>query len=414
MSMFRPTSVLLFEKKAEYNLYPFSVMHPSWELRVGMFTLYEKWRKQLPGAKLSFHGRPLHATSFRERKSVKHEAPRGSVLALQANIVPDTDTLFSLNQAVNDNPGQALVFRSQKTLVGSWIPAESETHHQSDDIVALSTKNAKIIDVRLTQLQHVWDALTLNAQSIRQDASLVAGELHEVVAPAHCTTMGSDDILCFSQPHLYPGVILDTTNGPIVFGENVTVMHQSVIMGPVFIGDNSTVKSGAKIYPECTIGPWCKVGGEVENSIFQGYSNKQHDGFMGHSFISEWVNIGADTNTSDLKNNYGNIRAQMGNHTVDTGRMFLGFLCGDHTKTAINTQLNTGTICGVSSNIFTTGFPPKFIPSFSWGGTEHAPPYSIDKALETAARVMARRNVKLLSIEETILRREYESQAIHY
>ncbi len=414
MSAFNPTSILLFEKKTTYNLFPFSIMHPSWELRVGALTLYEKWLMHFPAAKLSFHGRPLQSNSFRERHGLKHEAIVGNVLALQANVVPDTETMFSLKQTVEEHPGESLVFMQEDSIVGVYVPAQPDVQHSSDALTAATTEFAKCVEVRVTTLQHLWDALTINAKQIGQDLALMQSKLRDVEIPSFVHTCGSNEIVCETQPTLLPGVVLDSTSGPIVFGNNATVMHNSVIMGPAFIGDNCTIKSGAKIYPECTFGPWCKVGGELENTIFQAYSNKQHDGFMGHSFISEWVNIGADTNTSDLKNNYGNVRVVMGQHTIDTGRMFLGFLCGDHTKTAINTQLNTGTLCGVSSNIFTTHFPPKYIPSFSWGGSEHSEPYSIDKALETAARVMSRRKKTMLSIEETILRREYESQTSNF
>jgi UDP-N-acetylglucosamine diphosphorylase/glucosamine-1-phosphate N-acetyltransferase len=164
------------------------------------------------------------------------------------------------------------------------------------------------------------------------------------------------------------------------------------------------VKVGAKIYGDTSIGPLCKVGGEIENSIVLGFSNKQHDGFLGHSYLGAWVNLGADTNTSDLKNNYGNVRVQLGGEAIDTGRMFLGALIGDHAKTGINTMLNTGTIVGVSANVFGAGFPSKSIAPFSWGGAEGYQRFEIDKAIELARTVMARRNVTFTDADETLLR----------
>jgi UDP-N-acetylglucosamine diphosphorylase/glucosamine-1-phosphate N-acetyltransferase len=203
------------------------------------------------------------------------------------------------------------------------------------------------------------------------------------------------------------GVILDATDGPIVIGRGARIMPNAVIMGPVVIGNDSIVKASAKIYEGTTIGPVCKVGGEIENAIFQGYANKQHDGYVGHSFIGEWCNLGADTNTSDLKNDYSNVRVQIEGEEIDTGSMFVGLLLGDHSKCAINTQFNTGTVVGVSSNIFDAGFPPKWIPSFSWGGAQGFVDYRFEKAMQVAEIVTGRRNIVQSEAERTLLRELY-------
>jgi UDP-N-acetylglucosamine diphosphorylase/glucosamine-1-phosphate N-acetyltransferase len=179
-------------------------------------------------------------------------------------------------------------------------------------------------------------------------------------------------------------------------------MSQSVIQGPAYIGKNSIVKIGAKIYHETTVGEVCKVGGEIENAIFQSYSNKQHDGFLGHAYLGRWVNLGAATNNSDLKNNYAKISVKHNGRVVDTGLQFLGLIMGDHSKTAIGTLFNTGTIVGVSSNIFGAGFQPRAIPSFAWGGSEFIKEYKLEKALEVAEIVMSRRNKKLTDAMKTL------------
>jgi UDP-N-acetylglucosamine diphosphorylase/glucosamine-1-phosphate N-acetyltransferase len=185
-------------------------------------------------------------------------------------------------------------------------------------------------------------------------------------------------------------------------------MSNTVIYGPCYIGKNSTIKPGAKIYPNTSIGEWCKVGGEVENSIFQAYSNKQHEGFLGHSFISEWVNLGADTNNSDLKNTYSNISMQLPHKLVNTNRIFLGLICGDHTKSGINSMFTTGTVSGLCGILVKEWFLPNYIKSYTWGGKTNSPIYKFEKAIETAKIVMLRRNKELCEEEIELLKLEYE------
>ena len=198
--------------------------------------------------------------------------------------------------------------------------------------------------------------------------------------------------------------MLDAEKGPIVIGANVRIFPNAVIEGPAFVGGGSLIKIGAKIYENTSIGPMCKVGGEVEGSILHGFANKQHDGFLGHAYLCPWVNLGADTNNSDLKNNYGSVRVTINGTEVDSGSLFVGVIMGDHAKSAINTMFNTGTVVGVGSNVFGAGFPPKYIPAFSWGGAEGIETYAIDKCIDVARKVMLRRNQTLTSAGEALLR----------
>jgi UDP-N-acetylglucosamine diphosphorylase/glucosamine-1-phosphate N-acetyltransferase len=191
---------------------------------------------------------------------------------------------------------------------------------------------------------------------------------------------------------LKPGVVLDASTGPIFIEKNVTIFPNAVIQGPFYIGESSRIKSCATIYPNVSIGKVCKVGGEVEDTIIHPYTNKQHSGFLGHSYLGSWINIGADTNNSDLQNNYGTIKVQVNGRHIDSGKQFVGLMMGDHSKTAINTMFNTGTVVGFSSNVYGAGFPPKYIPSFGWGGSESMKEYKLAKAFETARTVFARRD----------------------
>jgi UDP-N-acetylglucosamine diphosphorylase/glucosamine-1-phosphate N-acetyltransferase len=195
---------------------------------------------------------------------------------------------------------------------------------------------------------------------------------------------------------------MDASTGPIFIEKNVTIFPNAVIQGPFYIGESSKIKSCATIYPNVSIGTVCKVGGEVEDTIIHPFSNKQHSGFLGHSYLGSWINLGADTNNSDLQNNYGTIKVQINGKHIDSGKQFVGLLMGDHSKTAINKMFNTGTVVGFSSNVFGAGFPPKYIPSFGWGGSESMKEYKLAKAIETAKAVFTRRDKNFSTDDEKL------------
>jgi len=256
-------------------------------------------------------------------------------------------------------------------------------------------------------LNYLFDIFDIVGKIIKEDfavecENLILNEFKGVYL------VNKNNIQISRTAQIAPNCVIDGTDGPVIIDENVRIMPQSTIIGPAYIGKNSIVKIGAKIYHNTAIGDWCKVGGEIENCVIQDYSNKQHEGFLGHSFLGEWVNFGADTNTSDLKNTYSNIKIRIERTEIDTGRMFLGTLCGDHTKTGINTMLTTGTVVGICGILVREWFLPNFIPSFSWGGAKDSPIYKVEKALETSRIVMKRRNKELLPEEEKLIRLEYE------
>ena len=207
-------------------------------------------------------------------------------------------------------------------------------------------------------------------------------------------SIGSGNIYVGKNVFVHPFVSFDLRHGDIILDNHSEIMAHSALSGPCYVGEHSKIKIGAKIYKNTIIGPVCKIGGEVEDVIIQGYSNKQHDGFLGHAFLGEWCNLGADTNNSDLKNNYASVDIWENGKMVDTGSQFMGAIFGDHSKTGINTQLNTGTVVGFSSNIFGSGFPDRLIPSFYWSADGRLLDYRMNKAKETAKIVMGRRNVE--------------------
>jgi UDP-N-acetylglucosamine diphosphorylase/glucosamine-1-phosphate N-acetyltransferase len=261
-------------------------------------------------------------------------------------------------------------------------------------------------------LKNRWDIYALNHLVLKQDFDLLtAGRKSQKLSVTN-TLIGPKEMLFIEEGAKVEAAILNTSSGPIYVGRNAEIMEGSIVRGPLAMCEESALKLGAKIYGATTLGPHCKVGGEVNNVVFQAYSNKGHDGFLGNALIGEWCNLGADTNTSNLKNNYGLVDTYSyeTNGQVKTDVQFMGVCMGDHSKCGINTMFNTGTVTGVSSNIYGAGFPLKFIPSFTWGGAEGSEPFRFEKAIEYANNMMARRGLKLSSEEVAILKHIHDEQ----
>ena len=352
--------IRFFNDEGSGNLQPLTHMRDAQDLRCGILTLKEKAESSLKKLKTPF--------------SI---LLNGRVLVGQ----PLADEIKKAKSPV--------VFMKDRTVVAALVKKTS-----ADKVPASLDVPKKQIKAFLVEFP--WDLIYANGKEIGEDVKrLGLKPASPSRLPKQVFIVNKKAVFIGKNVTVKPGVVLDAENGPIVIDDNAVIMSNSVIMGPVYIGKGSTVKAIAKIYGGTTVGPMCKIGGELEATIFHGYSNKQHDGFLGHSYISEWVNLGADTNNSDLKNNYENVRVQMGSRTVDTGRMFMGLVMGDHSKSGINSMFNTGTIAGVSCNIFGSNFPDKYIPSFSWGGGGHYSTYDIERAVKTARAVMKRRNVEM-------------------
>jgi UDP-N-acetylglucosamine diphosphorylase/glucosamine-1-phosphate N-acetyltransferase len=280
------------------------------------------------------------------------------------------------------------------------------------DVNAVKAKNKKY-EVEVNSIDFTYDIFSYNAEQIALDISLLTeGKTSQKLS--NTNTLIGDNIFV-EEGASVEGAIIDTTDGPVYLGRDTTVMIGSLIKGPFALCKASTTKMGAKISGGTTVGPHSKVGGEINNCVFQGYSNKGHDGFLGNSVIGEWCNLGADTNSSNLKNNYAEIKLWNYNDKrfTKTGLQFCGLIMGDHSKCGINTMFNTGTVVGVSSNIFGAGFPRNFIPSFTWGGASGFSTYAMGKAFETATRVMERRKLDLTQEDREILIHIFESTSEH-
>ena len=301
-------------------------------------------------------------------------------------------------------PNKALVAAIQQL-------ADGEGLYAGDTLLAYrNAANQKVIFAEeFTKIEKLWHIFQYNAIELQTDFDLLtAGRKSQVLSDTNLI-MGSENIFVEEGAKL-EGAILNATTGPIYIGKNAEVMEGSIVRGPFAMCEHSVLKMGAKIYGATTLGPYCKVGGEVNNSVLMSYSNKGHDGFLGNSVLGEWCNIGADTNNSNLKNNYAEVRlwSEQAGRFEKTGLQFCGLIMGDHSKCGINTMFNTGTIVGVSANIFGAGFPRNFVPSFAWGGSAGYSTYQLPKVFETAEKVMMRRGVPFDDTEKAILQQVFE------
>lgn len=382
-----PKTICIYEDEHFANLYPLTYTRPVFELLCGTMSLGERIRRFFPDARLVYKCREAIIPTLKEKyPSIPiNLLIEGPCLYINGAVLFD-ETLF--HKITSDSN---LTLTCEDTTVAFWN--------------ALSTKKEKH-DAKV--IRYTWDIIGYNPDMIKSDfkKTVIEGKTSDGVHLVEPTriSIGKNSVI-------KPGVVLDAENGSIIIGNNVTVMPNAVIEGPCYIGDHSVIKVGAKIYEGTSIGPVCKVGGEVEASIIHGFSNKQHDGFLGHSYIGEWCNLGADTNTSDLKNNYSSVKMDVNGKEVDTGSLFVGLMMGDHSKSGINTMFNTGTTVGVSSNIFGAGFPPKTIPSFAWVDGSDVQGYRLDKAIEVARNVMARRNMTMTDNYTALMKHIFEITA---
>ncbi|MBM7418523.1 MULTISPECIES: GlmU family protein [Chryseobacterium] len=365
---------------------PLTFTRPVAEMRCGILTFSERWQKILENTEVSFFTEAYLQYKFAEPQ--KKES-----LFLVTNFLP-TETVI---QQIKDlKQGEALVYEDE--LVAAKINMEGFSLNQIE----------KMTDIKeeLVFFKKPTDLFTYNKEAIDFDFELLTkGKTSQELSSTNGFLGNKEDLFIEEGAEIEFSTI-NTKTGKIYIGKNAEVMEGCNLRGPIALCEGSKFNLGAKIYGATTIGPHSKVGGEVSNIIIFGYSNKGHDGFVGNSVIGEWCNLGADTNSSNLKNNYGNVK--LWNYRTkdfqDTGLQFAGLIMGDHSKTAINTQLNTGTVIGVASNIFKEGFPPNLIENFSWGGFKDDERFKLDKAYEVAEKVMARRKLPLTDDDKAILK----------
>jgi UDP-N-acetylglucosamine diphosphorylase/glucosamine-1-phosphate N-acetyltransferase len=382
--------ILFQSQMAQKGLQPFSLTRPISEIRLGILTITEKWELALK--------KPV---SFLTKSYLQKKYPlvKGDDnLLINGAVLPDKNLLKAINALL---PGQILF--SNPVILAARI--NKKQLNALKDIEELTKLNRVNTDLAFFKLRHPWEIFKFNGEEIRKDFILLTkGRKSQKISKTN-QILGKNQIFIESGAKIECS-ILNATNGPIYIGKNAEIMEGSLIRGPFALGEGAVIKMGAKIYGDTTIGPYCKVGGEVNNSVMFANSNKAHDGYIGNTVIGEWCNLGADTNTSNLKNNYANVEVlDFQTYTmIDTGLQFCGLIMGDHSKCGINTMFNTGTVVGVNTNIFGTGFPIKFIPSFAWGGSAGFTTYRIDQAIEVAKKVFERRGKTFDKIEQDILK----------
>lgn len=383
---------ILFDDNSWDNLLPLTFTRPVSELRIGILTIKEKWEKLLT-TKCSYLTKEYLSEKYKSKIDDDN-------ILINSSVIPNKELI---NEIKLLNISEAII--SKNIIIAIRQNKESVSNFNIDNQEYKSHEAKSAFD----KINYPWDIFTLNGQEIEADFKLLThnrksqdiSKNNNLLFPERIFVEEGATVL-FSN--------LNATNGSIYIGKDAEIMEGSNVRGPFALCEHSALKIGSKIYGPTTIGPHSKVGGEVNNSIIIGYSNKAHDGFLGQAVIGEWCNIGADSNNSNLKNNYTDVR--MWNYPkqsfIKTGLTFCGLIMGDHSKCGINTMFNTGTVVGVNANIFGGGYPRNFIPSYSWGGSNQMIHYEFAKAIEVAQKVMARRDIILSEIDIKILKHIYD------
>jgi UDP-N-acetylglucosamine diphosphorylase/glucosamine-1-phosphate N-acetyltransferase len=389
--------ILFDDHTIRENLLPFTFTRPVADIRIGILTIREKWEKRLR----------VPASSCTEPYLQKKFPLKSDVLSdnlwINASICPNDGLVTEILALAAGNSlmkGETLI----AWRAGNKIPVASAPGRSGWPIQGTRIET----HCDFIQVNALWDIFRLNAEAMREDYDLLTRGRTSAKLSATNKTIGSEIFL--EEGAIVECSILNASTGPVYIGKGAEIMEGTVIRGPFALCDHAIVKMAAKIYGATTIGPWSKVGGEISNSVIFGYSNKAHDGFLGNSVLGEWCNLGADTNNSNLKNNYGEVKLYNYREktAIGTGLQFCGLIMGDHSKSGINTMFNTGTVVGVSSNVFGGGFPETFIPDFSWGGAGQMSTYKLDKALEVAERVFDRRSLPFDEKEAKIFTQIFE------
>lgn len=383
---------ILFDDSQRDRLLPLTHTRPVAELFIGLWTQRQRWER--------YFEKPSSTLTLPHLQS-KYPLIQGEDNRwVNASLIATPEVWAEINRL---NPGEKLLKGHQLLAARS----QGQTITRLEDFEAFTEKQSQS---KILLLHRLWDLFQSNDEILRMDFDMQVRGRTAPPIPKGVTVIG-DHYFFEEGARIAPGTILNTETGPIYLDKDAEIMEGCLIRGPLALGPGAVVKMGAKIYGATSIGPGSKVGGELNNVLFFAQSNKSHDGFLGNSVIGQWCNLGADTNCSNLKNNYDEIKIwdESLGEMVSTGTRFMGLIMGDHSKCGINTMFNTGTVVGVSCNLFGGGFPDKFIPSFSWGGADKLVTYRFEKALQTAERMMARRHQSLHGEEIELYRRLYEA-----
>ncbi|MEI6821492.1 MAG: GlmU family protein [Bacteroidota bacterium] len=379
---------ILFDDSTRINLLPFTFTRPVADIRIGILTIREKWEKYL-GCKTS----TLTETYLSKKFPLVEEDEN---ILINASILPNQKLVDEIKSL---KPNQALSSGDYIIAFSSSDVGMDNTSDETASVVEEIETNALF-----TKLNNVWEIFSFNDEEIRNDFNLITKGRKSIAISDTNNCSGAENIF-IEEGAKVEFSIINAKTGPVYIGKDAEIMEGCMVRGPFAMGQDSVLKMGTKVYGATTLGPYSKAGGELNNVVFFGYSNKAHDGFIGNSVIGEWCNLGADTNASNLKNSYDEVKlwSYTDETFIGTGLQFCGLIMGDHSKCGINTMFNTGTVVGVSSNVFGSGFQRNFIPSFTWGGVSGFTTYDIKKAIRVAKRVFERREIEFDEIEQNIL-----------
>jgi len=399
-------NIILFDGDTWRRLLPLTFTRPIADIRIGILTIRQKWEHLFQAKTASL------TVEYLREKYPFAKGIHSEHLFINGSLLP-TPALFhqikylQANQAIVDGD-TVLALRTS----GKFPSILQKTSGELRLLVNQLNQVKPVEDYK--KINYLWDIFEQNDYWLRSDYQMLThGRKSQTISSTN-TIIGAENIFVEEGASI-EGACLNASVAPIYVGKNATIMEGSVVRGGLAMCKNSVLKMGTKIYGATTLGPYTKVGGELNNVVIFGYTNKAHDGFLGNAVIGEWCNLGANTNNSNLKNNYGKVKVwnYFEENFINSDRQFCGFFMGDHSKCGINTMLNTGTVIGVSANIFGADFPPKYIPSFSWGSAKEMETYDLKKSLRTAELVMARRKQKLTDIDERILRTIFEKTMFH-
>ena len=398
-------NIVLFEDEGYLNLLPLTWLRPAFELRCGRDRMIDKIADRLGGSIVGVRTRPELQKAVAARTALARPDSGRAWSLVNARLFVTESTALPQAGVAWVVRGVLLAATASADMINVASADVLLDHRRREDWLERFQIEMPPESVQL--IEYPWDLIARNGEELRQQFSGGGQHAGRVYPGSHLIEPGMIRIAAGAV--IKPGAVLDAESGPIEIDRDALIEPNAVIQGPAYVGEGSIVRPTAVIRGETTIGPVCRVGGEVEGSVFQGFANKQHDGFLGHSFVSSWVNLGAGTITSDLKNTYGAIRARLNGVGIETGRHFLGSIIGDHAKTGIGTILGTGTILGVAANVFTRGPVPKFVPSFAWLTDSGMEPCRVDKIVAIAKNVICRRKMELTPAEQALL--EFSARA---
>jgi UDP-N-acetylglucosamine diphosphorylase/glucosamine-1-phosphate N-acetyltransferase len=390
---------ILFDDETRQSLLPFTFTRPVADIRIGILTIREKWEKYLNSA-----------TSTHTEKYLSYKYPlkvEADNILINGSVLPDGALLKEINSL---KPGEKL---SREGSLLAWR-ITGDVLKELTSVKDVELADSKNYSSHVFKINYSWNIFSENKRALDDDYVLITkGRKSQPISKSN-NVLKTENIFVEEGARI-ECAFLNASDGYIYIGKNAEIMEGTMVRGSFSLGEGAQLRMGAKVYGPTTIGPHCRVGGEITRSVLFSHSNKAHDGFLGDSVIGEWCNLGAGTNNSNLKNNYSSVK--MWNYKeeafVSTGLQFCGLMMGDHTKCSINTMFNTGTVVGVSSNIFGHGFPPKLIPSFSWGGSDSFDTYRIEDAVAVAKKVFERRSKAFDETEQNILKYLFEYTTVH-